>query len=326
MHTVLGFSSILLVMVGSALLLGVLRFLSNWSQRRLVQSFVLAMPLLTLGIGISGLHHFIGPSCCTGIPFWDLLLGVVLPLGMVIIALGALALGGFRLLLMTQVVLRCRMPVPLYLRLWTDTLVQRLGIASARIRLCAYDRPLAFTCGIVQPTILLSTWMLSHLDQQELEAVLTHELGHIARRDYLIIFLTTVLRDAFFYLPTSWMAYRQLQREKELVCDDLVVGVTQRPLALASALAKVWLHAEETPHLARFGAAQLLAERGHPLNTRIERLLAQQTTTDVQRSRIVTLSISALVLLILFVIQGVNLLIILSLMYCNHLALLEMLF
>ncbi|GHO95812.1 hypothetical protein KSF_058600 [Reticulibacter mediterranei] len=53
-----------------------------------------------------------------------------------------------------------------------------------------------------------------------------HELEHVARRDYLIMFLATVLRDAFFYMPTSWIAYRQLQREKELVCDDLTVGVT----------------------------------------------------------------------------------------------------
>jgi len=326
MHTALGFSSILLVLLGSALLLGLLRSLSGWPQRRLVQSFILAMPLITLGVGISGIHHVIGPFCCTGTPLWDLVFGVILPLGRTVIALGALGMGGLRLILMAQVVLRCRMPAPLSLHTCTEKLAKRLNGASPRVWLCAYDRPLAFTCGIFHPTILVSTWMLSHLDQQELEAVLTHELEHVARHDYLIIFLATILRDAFFYLPTSHMAYRQLQHEKELVCDDLTVRVTQRPLALASALAKVWLHIAETPHLARLGAAQLLAEKGHPLNARIERLLAQQTTLDAQYSRTVTLSISALILLILLVVQGVNLLIVFSLMGCNHLAFLGTLF
>jgi beta-lactamase regulating signal transducer with metallopeptidase domain len=325
-HTVLGFSSILLVIVGCVLLLRVLNALAPWSHRRLVQSFILAMPIMTLGIGVGGLHHFISPFCFTNTPLWDLVFGVVLPLGMVVIALGALGMGVLRVILMTQVVLRCRMPTPLSLYTRTERLAKRLNVRSPRVWLCTYDRPLAFTCGIFQPTILVSTWMLSHLDQQELEAVLTHELEHVARHDYLIVFLATVLRDAFFYLPTSRVAYRQLQCEKELICDELTVRVTQRPLALASALAKIWLHAAETPRLAQFGAAQPLAERGEALNTRIERLLAEQTTLHAQPSRIVTANMSAIAMLILFVVQGINSLIIISLMNCNHLALLGMLF
>src|SRR5437868_4353642 len=108
MHTILGFSTLLLVVVGSTLLLGALRLLSDWSQRRLVQLFVLAMPLMTLGIGISGLHHFIGHSCFTNTPFWDLLIGVVVPLIMLVIALGAVSLGVLRLILMAQVARRYR--------------------------------------------------------------------------------------------------------------------------------------------------------------------------------------------------------------------------
>ncbi len=84
------------------------------------------------------------------------------------------------------------------------------------------------------------TWMIEHLDRRELEAVLAHELEHAARHDSLVIWFATVLRDAFFYLPTSRVAYHQLQHEKELACDDLAVGVTHWPLALASALAKAW--------------------------------------------------------------------------------------
>src|SRR5439155_7584396 len=100
---------------------------------------------------------------------------------------------------------------------------------------------------------------------------LAHELGHVARRDYLVIWLATVLRDAFCYLPTSWAAYRQLQREKELACDDLAVAATNRPLALASALAKVWQQAVSAPTLA---TVQPFMEASEAIEGRIERLLA----------------------------------------------------
>jgi len=116
--------------------------------------------------------------------------------------------------------------------------------------------------------------MLEHLDDRELEAVLAHELGHVAHHDYLMSWLAMVLRDAFFYLPTSHIAYRRLQQEKELMCDDSTIGITHRPLALASALTKVWLHAIDSPELPTFRLAQSLSNGERAMHVRIERLMA----------------------------------------------------
>jgi beta-lactamase regulating signal transducer with metallopeptidase domain len=175
--------------------------------------------------------------------------------------------------------------------------------------------------------VLLSTWMVEHLDRRELEAVLAHELGHVARRDYLVIWLATVLRDAFFYLPTSWAAYRQLQHEKELACDDAVVGTTHRPLALASALAKVLLHAVEEPQLTRFGAAQPLMRVDEPVNGRIERLLATpRSATSAFCTSKGSLRISIPALAGLLILEGVNLSLMLALMGCGPALLLGKLF
>ena len=102
-----------------------------------------------------------------------------------------------------------------------------------------------------------------------------HELAHVARRDTLILWMGRVLRDAFWYLPTSRAAYRQLEEDKEFACDDLVVGMTHRPLALASALTKVWLQEVD-------GTAHRTCELVHHLEgtrpqivARIERLMAR---------------------------------------------------
>lgn len=144
---------------------------------------------------------------------------------------------------------------------------------SIHVCLTPYDVPLAFTCGMKHPTIVLSTWMVEHLDQRELEAVVAHEIEHIARRDYFTTFFSTIFRDAFFYLPTTNIIYRQMKQEKEIACDERAAGTTQRPLALASALTKVWLHAVEEPRYAALGLAQPLVTKNIAIHHRIERLL-----------------------------------------------------
>jgi len=268
-HLLLGLSSLLLVVIGSYLALGVLRR-GEVRSRRTWQLLVLAAPVLSVGLGIAGLLHFSGRSCFEAAPRWDARLSVALVLGMTFIALGATALGLVRHLLLRQVVVGRGLPAGLDVQQRADALATRLGTPCPRVLLCAYDRPLAITCGLFRPTILLSSWMVERLDPHELESVLAHELGHVARRDYLIIWLATVLRDAFFYLPTSWAAYQQLQQEKEIASDDLAVRGTNRPLPLASALAKVWQHLLDG---SRLEPAQPLTGAGMPIEDRIARLL-----------------------------------------------------
>lgn len=327
MHTLLSFLSIALVVLGALLTLRLLPHVQNWSLRRSVQLFILLMPLVSIGLGIDGLHHLITSLCLFITPLWDTLLGVLLPLIMSGIVLAAACLGAIRLVLMTYVVARYHPWKSSQFQEYVYSLAHQAGIKNVRVLLCTRERPLAFTYGFLRPTIVLSTWMLTQLEPRELEAVLTHELEHIARRDYLVVWVATILRDAFFYFPTSRVAYRQLQQEKELACDDLVVEVTHRPLALASALTKVWLHAIEQPHLARIGKAQALAEPHAFITGRIERLLTSPvSTTPTRSSRAISLGVAALIGAVFLIMQAVNMAIIFSLMGCNPIALLQRLF
>lgn len=273
MHTTLSLLSLLFMAFGSLLALGSLRYISSWSQRRTIQCFILAAPLLCLIIDI-------GELCMLGALSWNTLVSFVLLLVMVLIALGALGLGLVRLALMTRFIARQQGATDPRLQALVERLAQRLNAPRPRVLLCMNQRPLALTCGLFRPTMVLSTGMLEMLDQGEREAVLAHELEHMARHDYLVTWLATVLRDAFFYLPTSRIAYRQLQDEKELACDDLVVCATHRPLALASALAKVWLHAVEPARPGRWSTAQSIEGAGTSLKGRIERLLTPSESAD----------------------------------------------
>jgi beta-lactamase regulating signal transducer with metallopeptidase domain len=169
--------------------------------------------------------------------------------------------------------------------------------------------------------------MVDHLDRCEIEAVLSHELEHVARHDYLVIWLATVLRDAFFYLPTSWTAYRQFQHEKELACDDVVVQATRRPLALASALTKVWLHAVEGSRFAPLATPLHLAGENKRMNDRIERLLApRERMANSARLRIDTVTVSVSALVVLLSLEAVNVTLNLLPMGCSPALLLGKLF
>jgi len=314
-HTLLGLSSLLLVLVGSALALRALRRLEHLAQRRDLQLLILAAPVLSLTLGLGGLYHFVGRTCFLAAPRWDYWSGVALPLLMGLIALGGLGLGVVRLALMTWMLGRRGMPAGPGLQALAERLSTRLGVPCPRVLVCAYDRPLALTYGLWRPTVLLSAWMLQHLDARELEAVIAHELGHVARHDYLVGWLATVLRDAFCYLPTSWAAYRQLQREKELACDELAVGATQQPLALASALAKVWQHALAG---SRAGMAQALVGGGDAIEDRIKRLLdGPALVAAPPRARAIVLGVGFAGLIGLIALQAVNVTILLAPMGCG---------
>lgn len=270
MHTVLGLTTLLLIALGTWLALGLLPRIGDWSRRRAVLVGLLAAPMMSLGLAGMGLHIVSGRPCWLDGLTGPCAPGLVVSGGMGLAALGGLGLGLMRLALTARVVAGQGRPAEPAVEALVAALAARLGVARPRLLLCADDRPLAFTCGLRRPTVLLSTWLVEHLDARELEAVLAHELGHIVRRDYLVGWLATVLRDAFCYLPTSWLVHRQLQVDKELACDDLAVGVTRRPLALASALAKVWQRSVGGP---RLGLAQPLAAASQAIEDRIHRLL-----------------------------------------------------
>ncbi len=308
MSLLLNLSSILFVLLGSSLVFGLLRRIRDWSLRRTAQFFVLLMPTVILGVGM----------CSLSFSSRDILPEKLVLFSMQMVILGAVILGVIRLVFVGWNMRRHVVFSSLGLQELASNLAQHMGVARPCVRCVLYDRPLALTWGIFRPTVLLSVWMVEHLDRRELEAVLAHELEHVARHDYLVIWLATVLRDAFFYVPTSRVAYRQMQQEKEMACDDRTVNVTRRPLALASALAKVWQHSVDSPQFAGIGAVQSLVKVGTSIKDRIERLLVySKSTVNMQPSRLKRFRMNTSALIIVAVVQGVNCIVVVLLMGCN---------
>lgn len=321
MHSLVVMASLLLALLFGYAALAMLPRVNGWPERRAIQILVLAAPVLSLSVALDGVRHMAGRICFLGAPPWDYLASVAVPAAVALLALGGFGFGIVRLALTSRWLTRDATAAPLHVRALAHTLAITLGVPRPRVLLRPSDHPQALTWGLGRPTVLLSTWMVNNLDQGELEAVLAHEIGHAARSDYAVNWLASVLRDAFFYVPTSWVAWRQLHTERETACDDLAVAATKRPLALASALAKVWHYALTAPAVP---VAQSLTAPAVSIEGRIERLLKRTESASAKPSvRSSVFGVGTAALVGLATVQAVALLEMLTPMGCGLGALLR---
>ena len=161
-----------------------------------------------------------------------------------------------------------------------DRLCAMADMAKPRVGIARSDVPNAFATGHSEKTsvICVTTGLLRRLEGPELEAVLAHELSHIAHRDVMVMtiagflgivagFLTQAgLRFAMFTgaaggrnnsgpAPAmvallvvlvsavawvlSFLLTRALSRYRELSADRAAAYLTGRPSSLSSALTKI---------------------------------------------------------------------------------------
>lgn len=92
------------------------------------------------------------------------------------------------------------------------------------------------TLGFFKPLILIPASLMGGLTPEMLEAIIVHELAHIRRNDFIMNILQTLIETLFFFHPGVWYISSQIRRERELACDDIVLGVTSDRITYAKAL------------------------------------------------------------------------------------------
>jgi TonB family protein len=90
-----------------------------------------------------------------------------------------------------------------------------------------------------RPIVVVPESIASHLDDDELEAIMLHELVHIQRRDNLIGNLQLALCALLWFHPLVWLISRKLFDEREQACDERVMEICRAPEAYASSILKV---------------------------------------------------------------------------------------
>jgi beta-lactamase regulating signal transducer with metallopeptidase domain len=138
--------------------------------------------------------------------------------------------------------------------------------------LTASQRTGPLLAGVVHPAILLPSALLAAPASEPLRLALTHELGHLRRRDIVWNLLQTVVDVLFFFHPLIYLARRQSRYWQELACDHLTLATSQAsPADYGRALLDILaLHRTPAPAFAGVGIAD-------SVNTLRRRLLAMKS-------------------------------------------------
>lgn len=114
----------------------------------------------------------------------------------------------------------------------------RLRAASPPIDVVETGQVLAITVGLREPRIVLSSSMVQLLSDDELEAVIRHEMAHVVRRDPLRSVLADCVRLALPFVPVVGYIAAHFRAQREIEADRSVVRAMGSPASLASALLK----------------------------------------------------------------------------------------
>ncbi len=127
-------------------------------------------------------------------------------------------------------------------------------------------------CGLFRPAILIPQSLAKNFSDEQLRAVLLHELVHLRRRDVWVNFLQALLQIFYWWHPLLWLANARIRRVREEAVDDVVMlALCDEAETYAPTLLEVAKLALNRP-LASLGLVGILESR-HALRQRIERLV-----------------------------------------------------
>ena len=176
-----------------------------------------------------------------------------------------------------------------------ERLSQKVGLPTPKVYVIPTDSPNAFATGRnpSHASVAVTQGILGLLNDDELEGVIAHELGHVRNRDILISSIAATLAGAITYLAqiAKWgmifggiggrdredrgggglaallmiflapfaamLIQLAVSRSREYGADDTGAHWTGNPYALASALAKIENYSKRVPLVATPSTAHL---------------------------------------------------------------------
>jgi beta-lactamase regulating signal transducer with metallopeptidase domain len=152
--------------------------------------------------------------------------------------------------------------------------------------------------GILRPVVVLPEGVSEHLTDDELEAVMMHEMIHVERWDNLVAVLQRIIRCLLWFNPLLWLLDKQLLAEREQSCDDTVIKLGGASKVYASSITKVCRHS--------IGWAQpgLSSAAGSNLKRRINRIMSAEVKRTLSAPHFALLCVVAATLFVLSSLAG----------------------
>lgn len=113
-------------------------------------------------------------------------------------------------------------------------LCEKFGVREPQVRMSsAVVSPV--TMGVVRPVLLLPETFAEN-SENEITAVLCHELAHVRRRDYLVNLLCQVGALPIAYHPATHAMQQRVRQTREMVCDAMAADAMRSTSGYARCL------------------------------------------------------------------------------------------
>ncbi|HYN45649.1 MAG TPA: M56 family metallopeptidase, partial [Allosphingosinicella sp.] len=160
-----------------------------------------------------------------------------------------------------------------------------------KLRLMASDEvPSPLSWGFLRPVILIDPDTLAQAG--EADAILAHEVAHIARRDWVALMLTRIAAALFWFNPIVWLLEREIVQQAEEAADCAAAAHVE-PARYAQTLLS-WAQAG-----IRALPANSIAPKGSALGRRVKAILDRRT-----RERPSGSALTGLAVLLCIIIAG----------------------
>ena len=146
--------------------------------------------------------------------------------------------------------------------------------------------------GVMHPVLLWPIGLSERLDDAQIEAIMSHEVEHVCRRDNLTVAIHAFVEALFWFHPlVRWMSVK-MNEERERACDEKVIEQNARPEAYAESILKVCAFCIEPPTPCVSGVS------GADLKERILRIMTCHSGVALTAARKLALSATALMILV----------------------------
>ena len=126
---------------------------------------------------------------------------------------------------------------------WLSALARaqrRMGFKHGTALLTSNDLPSPISWGLMRPVILLNAQAVEAAE--DAEAIIAHELAHVARLDWIKLLLARVATALFWFNPLVWMIAREAHQLREEAADDTVLAADIEDTDYAQLLVGVARH------------------------------------------------------------------------------------
>jgi len=121
--------------------------------------------------------------------------------------------------------------------------------------------------GIFGPVMLWPSGISERLTGEQIDAICSHELAHVTRRDNLLAAVHMIVEAVFWFHPLVWWLGARLVDERERACDEAVVRWGNEPHVYAESILRTCQFSIESP------LACVAGVTGSDLKRRIEHIV-----------------------------------------------------